>query len=99
MKPPVVISEPPTAQYTREARKKKIQEAVTISLLVTEEGLPADIHIVKGLGHGLDENAIDTAGQYRFRPATLDGKTSSRPYQHRSGFQAARELMRSRRWD
>lgn len=74
MKPPVVITEPPSPQYTWEARKKKIQGAVTISLLVTEEGLPADIHIVKGLGHGLDENALDAAGQYRFRPATLDGK-------------------------
>ena len=74
MKLPVVISAPPAPEYSREARKKKIQGAVTISLLVTEEGLPADARVVKGLGYGLDEIALDTARQYRFRPATLDGK-------------------------
>jgi TonB family protein len=31
--------------------------------------------VVRGLGHGLDENAIAAANRIRFKPATRDGHT------------------------
>lgn len=71
---PVVIFSPTALQYTWEARKKKIHGSVIISLLVTEDGLPTDPHVLKSLGYGLDEIALDAARKYRFQPATLDGK-------------------------
>jgi TonB family protein len=62
------------AKYSEEARRKKINGTVTISTLVTAEGLPTDLRVEKSLGHGLDEKALEAIGQYRFRPAIKDGK-------------------------
>jgi len=73
-KAPVVIDEPQFLQYTFEARKKKIQGIVRISVLVTEEGLPTDPRVEQSLGYGLDEIALDAARHYRFQPATVEGK-------------------------
>jgi len=72
MAPPVPIhtAEP---EYSDEARRKKIQGIVIVSLLVTTDGLPTDIRVERSLGHGLDEKALETAGQYRFKPAMKDG--------------------------
>jgi TonB family protein len=61
-------------EYSEEARKKRINGAVLISLLVTEEGLPAEVHVVRGMGYGLDEKAMEAVRQYRFQPAMKDGK-------------------------
>ncbi len=71
---PVVIVER-APEYSREARKRKIEGTVTIEVIVDEEGLPSDFHVVKSLGYGLDENALAAARLYRFRPATLNGKS------------------------
>jgi TonB family protein len=61
-------------QYSDEARRKKIQGNVIVSVLVGEDGLPTQMRIEKSLGYGLDEKALAAAGQYRFTPATKDGK-------------------------
>jgi len=34
------------------------------------------IRVVRGLGHGLDDNAIKAAQQIRFKPALKDGQPS-----------------------
>jgi len=73
-KPPVVISAPPPAEYTQEARRKRIEGVVVISMIVNEEGMPTDVQVAKGLGYGLDEVSLDNAKRYRFQPATLEGK-------------------------
>lgn len=56
-------------EYSREARKKRIQGIVILSTLVNEQGEPTDIHVERGVGYGLDENAIRAVSQYRFQPA------------------------------
>jgi TonB family protein len=43
-------------------------------MIVNEKGLPTDIGLVKSVGYGLDESALLAAGEYRFEPATLNGK-------------------------
>ena len=68
---PIKIAE---AEYSEEARRKKIQGIVVVSTLVNEEGMPTDIRVDKSIGHGLDEKAMEAISQYRFRPATRDGK-------------------------
>lgn len=60
-------------QYSKKARKAKLQGTVLISMVVTAEGLPSDIQVVRSLGMGLDENAVESVRQYRFKPAMKDG--------------------------
>jgi TonB family protein len=60
----------PNPEYSDEARKKKIQGVVLISLTVNEQGQPTDLHVEKSLGYGLDERALACVAQYRFQPAT-----------------------------
>lgn len=64
----------PPAQYSEQARKAKLNGTVVVSVLVTEDGLPADIKLLKSLGMGLDEKAIESVSQYRFKPAMKDGE-------------------------
>jgi len=67
---PITTAEP---EYTDEARKKKIQGVVVLSVLVNEEGVPIDPQITRSLNPGLDEKAIECALKYTFRPAMRDG--------------------------
>ena len=62
------------AEYSDEARRKKINGMVTLSVLVTAEGLPTDLRVDRPLGHGLDEKALEAVGKWQFRPAMKDGK-------------------------
>jgi len=71
--PPRPVSQA-DAEYSEEARRKKINGSVVISLLVSEEGLPTEVHVVRSLGYGLDEKAVQAVRQYRFRPAMKNGK-------------------------
>jgi protein TonB len=58
--------------YPDEARKLEIEGQVTLRLLVDAEGKVAEVKLVKGLGHGLDERALSLGRQIRFRPARDD---------------------------
>jgi len=64
----------PEPQYSEEARKAKWQGAVLLSLVVDETGKPIDIKVVRPLGLGLDEKAIEAVSQWKFKPGTLNGK-------------------------
>ncbi|HXW54174.1 MAG TPA: energy transducer TonB [Candidatus Cybelea sp.] len=65
----------PAAQFSDEAVKAKLQGTVIISLLVTVEGRPMDVRVLRGLGMGLDEKATDAVRKWRFRPSIgPDGK-------------------------
>ena len=71
-KPPVVIfkREP---EYSEEARKAKYQGSVTLYLEVDETGKPKNIRVLRSLGLGLDEKAIEAVTQWRFKPGTTNG--------------------------
>ncbi len=68
---PIVRPEP---EYSEEARKAKWSGAVTIKLVVDEHGMPQDIEVIKALGLGLDQKAIEAVQKWRFKPGTKDGK-------------------------
>jgi periplasmic protein TonB len=59
----------PDPEYTDEARHEKLQGSVTMRVLVTPDGRAGQIRIVKGLGLGLDERAVDKVRTWRFQPA------------------------------
>jgi len=63
------------AQYTDKARLAKREGVCLIGLIVNAHGDPVNVHVVRGLGMGLDEKAIEAVKQYKFKPAKLHGKT------------------------
>jgi TonB family protein len=71
-KPPVALNSV-AAEFSDEARRKKISGVVLISLLVGTDGLPTDLQVVRSVGAGLDEKALDAVSRYRFKPAMKDG--------------------------
>lgn len=70
--PPRVLNTAEPA-FTEEARRKKIQGIVLISVLVNEEGMPIDPKVTRPLDPRLDEKAIECVLEYRFRPAMHEG--------------------------
>jgi len=70
--PRAIKQTPP--EYSDEARRKKLEGTVLLSLVVTANGDTADIKVTRALGSGLDEKAIEAVSQWTFEPATKDGK-------------------------
>jgi TonB family protein len=70
--PPEVLSSV-DAEFSDEARRAAYQGVCLISLVVDAEGNPQNIRVVRALGMGLDEKAIEAIRQYKFKPAMKDG--------------------------
>ncbi len=60
-------------EYSEEARAAKIWGSVLLSVVIGTDGRAADFRIVKGLGMGLDENAIAAVQRWQFRPGMKAG--------------------------
>ena len=71
--PPSVIQkvEP---EYSEEARKAKFQGTVILFVVVDEKGNPRDLKVIRPLGLGLDQKAIEAVEKWKFRPGMKDGK-------------------------
>jgi len=61
-------------EYTAEALLARLEGTVTIAVSVAGDGSTTDLRILKSLGLGLDEAALDAARNWKFAPATLHGK-------------------------
>lgn len=59
----------PQPQYTEAALKAKYQGKVELLAVIAADGCPVRIQVLKGLGMGLDQSAIETVSKWRFRPA------------------------------
>jgi TonB family protein len=73
---PAEIIFKPTPAYTEEARKLRIEGEVLLEVVFESAGTIRVVRIVRGLGHGLDESAVQAAQQIRFKPALRDGQPS-----------------------
>jgi protein TonB len=60
-------------EFSDEARRQKYQGVVVLSLIVDAQGLPQHIRVIRNLGMGLDEKAVEAVKQYKFKPAMKDG--------------------------
>jgi TonB family protein len=73
---PAEILSKPTPAYTDEARAKRIEGEVLLEVVFEASGKLRVVRVVRGLGHGLDENAVRAAEQIHFKPALRDGQPS-----------------------
>lgn len=64
----------PYPTYTDEARHGKVQGTVTLAVLVGADGRAHGVRVVKGIGFGLDERAVETVRGWKFVPARDGGK-------------------------
>lgn len=60
-------------EFTDPARRANLQGIVSIQLIVDSRGNPQDIRVVRHLGMGLDQKAVEAVRQYRFNPAMYQG--------------------------
>lgn len=63
------------AEFSDEARRAKYQGVVLIQMIVDAQGNPQNPRVIRPLGMGLDEKALEAVRKYRFKPAMKDGKT------------------------
>jgi TonB family protein len=63
------------AEFSDEARRAKYQGVCLISVIVDAQGNPQNPRVVRTLGMGLDEKALEAVRKYKFKPAMKDGKT------------------------
>jgi periplasmic protein TonB len=61
-------------EFSEEARKAKTAGDVLVDLWVDEKGNPSHVHVVRGIGMGLDEKAVAAVKLYKFKPAMENGK-------------------------
>jgi protein TonB len=59
----------PDPAYSDEARKAKLQGLVTMRVLVGADGRVRDVQVTRGIGLGLDENAVRAVRGWQFLPA------------------------------
>jgi protein TonB len=61
-------------EYSEEARKAKYSGTVMLAVIVDAEGHARDIHVVKSLGMGLDQKAIEAVEKWKFKPGMKSGQ-------------------------
>lgn len=60
--------------YTEQARRQGVEGDVLIELVVRSDGTVGNVRLLRRLGHGLDEQALQAVRQWRFAPAERLGE-------------------------
>jgi TonB family protein len=66
---PPKVTYKPTPVYTDEAKALHLEGKATVSVIFHANGTMEVLGLVHGLGHGLDESALQAARGVRFQPA------------------------------
>jgi TonB family protein len=64
----------PDPEYSEEAKRAKYQGICIVSLIVDAQGNPQRVQVVRHLGKGLDQKAVEAVEQYKFEPAMRHGE-------------------------
>jgi len=64
----------PEPEFSEEARKAKYQGVVVLDIVVGTEGRVHNQHVVRSLGMGLDEKALEGVKLWKFDPSKKDGR-------------------------
>ena len=60
--------------FTEEARQLGIEGDVVMEIVVRRDGTVGELKVLQGLGHGLDQRAVDAVKQWRFSAARRLGQ-------------------------
>jgi len=60
--------------YTHDALEKRVEGEVILEVIILAEGKIGPVRVLRGLGAGLNEKAIECVRQWRFLPGKLQGK-------------------------
>ena len=71
---PAVLIERTEPDYTDEARIANHEGSVLLQVDVDIDGIPVNILVLRYLGLGLDDKAVEAVQQWRFRPARSGGR-------------------------
>jgi periplasmic protein TonB len=55
--------------YTEEARRRSLAGDVVLEIVVRSDGRVGSVRVMRGLGAGLDQRAVEAVRQWRFTPA------------------------------
>ena len=61
-------------QFSEQARAAKFSGVVLVNTTIDICGRPQNVHVLRGVGMGLDESAVTAVKQYRFKPAMEGGQ-------------------------
>jgi len=61
-------------EYSEAGRKARLSGSVLVVAEIDTGGRPRNVRILRGMGLGLDEKALDAVAQWLFKPGTKDGK-------------------------
>jgi periplasmic protein TonB len=64
----------PDPDYSEEARKAKYQGTVTLYAIIGPDGKPRNLRVMRSLGMGLDEKALEKVKTWLFLPGKKDGQ-------------------------
>jgi protein TonB len=64
----------PEPEFSEEARKAKFSGSVQVYCIVDEQGNATNVKVVRPIGMGLDEKAVENVRSYKFKPAMKNGK-------------------------
>ena|GEM_PF-1394411 len=67
----------PRPEYTPEALRNKVEGVIKVEVLFGSDGTIQQALVVRGLGFGLDEEALKAAKEIKFKPGEVDGKPVS----------------------
>jgi periplasmic protein TonB len=70
--PPSIVREV-KPDYTEEARRRGLAGDVELEIVVRADGSVGEVKVLRGLGGGLDQRAVDAVRQWRFSPAKRFG--------------------------
>jgi len=64
-------------RYTESARRMRREGSVFLEAIIDRDGRVANIRVLKGLGFGLDEEAVSAVEQWTYEPARLGSRVIS----------------------
>jgi protein TonB len=71
---PPVAKFTPSPDFSEEARKAKYQGTVTLSAIIGPDGRPHNLKVVRSLGMGLDQKAMEKVRTWLFEPGKKNGQ-------------------------
>ena len=74
---PARVVQKTAPEYTEAARQAKLEGTVGLRMIVNADGEPEDVYVMRPLGLGLDQEAVDAVRNWRFAPGMKDGRMVS----------------------